>query len=99
MLNHRRTGKERTDDGAPFRKSRRLTETHGVVFQRVPEDLQYVALLVFDAAVDLVALKSAGLMDDGFQAVLDGLFKSGVLTGVDAAMPLFFKYSSAFLAI
>jgi hypothetical protein len=60
VLDSRRAVEEGADDGAPFGEQGRLAETHGVVFQRVPEDLQDVALLAFDAAVDLEALKPLG---------------------------------------
>ena len=43
-----------------------------MVFQRVPEDLQHVALGAFDAAVDLGALEALGARDDAADAVLDG---------------------------
>jgi hypothetical protein len=38
------------DDRTPLGKQRRLPESHGVVFQRVPEDLQDVALGGFDGS-------------------------------------------------
>jgi hypothetical protein len=52
-------------DGAPFGKQRAAAEGHGVVFQRVPENLQDVALGRLDALVDLEALKALGLGNHG----------------------------------
>jgi hypothetical protein len=43
-------GGEGADDRTPLGKQRRLPESHGVVFQRVPEDLQDVALGGFDGS-------------------------------------------------
>jgi hypothetical protein len=45
------------------RKQRAAAEVHGVVFQRVPEDLQDVAFRAFDALVHLPAAKALRLAD------------------------------------
>ena len=55
-----------------------------MVFQRVPENLQDVALRAFDAFVDLVTLKALGFGDHGGEAALDGLVKGGLLAGMNA---------------
>jgi hypothetical protein len=75
---------KRADDGAPVGKGGRLAKVDGVVFQRVPEDLQDVALGAFNAFVDLVALKALGLGNHFADAALDGFVKGGLLAGVDA---------------
>ena len=84
VFHHRRRCKERPDEGAPLRKERPLAEAHSVVLQRVPEDLQDVALGAFNAAIDLGAFEALGLAGHCVQGVLDGGFEGGVLAGGDA---------------
>jgi hypothetical protein len=79
MFDRRRAGKEGADDGAPFCKGRRLAKSHVVVVQRVPQNLQDVALLALDAPVHLEALEALGVADDGDQAALYRFLKGGVL--------------------
>jgi hypothetical protein len=57
---------------------------HCVVLQRVPEDLQDVALGRLDALVDLEALEALGLGCHGGDAALDGFVEGGLLAGLDA---------------
>jgi hypothetical protein len=79
-----RRRKKRTDDGTPFDEQGRLTETHRVVFQGVPKDLQHIAFGVFNAPIDFATLKALGFADHGVQTEFNGFFKFGLLTGVDA---------------
>ena len=44
MLHHRWRCKKRPDNRAPFGESRRAAKVHRMVFQRVPEDLQHIAV-------------------------------------------------------
>src|SRR5690606_40819136 len=69
MLDHGRRGEVRADDGAPLGEQRAAAEVQGVVLQRLPEDLQDVALGVLDAAVDRGALEAARAADDGGEAL------------------------------
>jgi hypothetical protein len=86
---------KRADDGAPVGKGRRLAEVDGVVFQRVPEDLQDVALGAFNALVDLEALEALGFGNHFADAALDGFVKSGLLAGVDADVGEFENHEKA----
>src|SRR5882672_2506338 len=63
VFHHRRHREVGADDGAPLREQRATAEVDGVVIERVPEDLQDVALGRLDALVDLVAAKALGLAD------------------------------------
>ena len=83
VFNNRGCRKERPDDGTPLRERVRLPESHGVVFQRVPEDLQDVAFGALDAAVDFVPLEAFGAANHSGQAAQDGFFKGCVLTWLD----------------
>src|SRR3989339_532872 len=83
VFHHRGGGKKWPNDGTPLSKRRGTPEPHGVVFQRGPENLQNIALRVFNAVVHLETLKSFCMGNDGFQATLDGLFKGDVLAGLD----------------
>lgn len=94
MLDDGRRCKKRPHNRAPLRKRRRLSEPHRVVFQSAPKNLKRIPLGALNAAVDLVALKSLGMLDDGAQATLDGLFKSGILTGLDANIGKFENHES-----
>ena len=84
MFDNGRARKKRADDGAPLGKRGRLAKADGMVFQRVPKNLQDVALRAFDAPVDLEACKTAGLADHRTQTTLDRFLKGGVLAGRDA---------------
>jgi hypothetical protein len=74
-------GEEGSNDGAPLRERIGLAKTDRVVLQRVPENLQNIAIRAFKAPVDLVALATLGVAKDGAQAALDGFFKCRVLAG------------------
>jgi YfiH family protein len=84
VLNGWRYCEKRSHDPAPFGKCLGLSETHGMVFQRGPEDLQHVTLWRFNALVDLEAMKSLRVRDHFACTTFNGFFKCGVLTCVDA---------------
>src|SRR5574343_402864 len=84
MLHHRWGSEERSHDGAPLGEQGGLAETHGVVFQRVPEDLQHIALGILNAVVDLGATVALGAHRHGGQATGNGFFEGGLLAGLDA---------------
>jgi CubicO group peptidase (beta-lactamase class C family) len=81
MLDLRRYGEIRADDGAPFAKRGGVAEVNGVVLERIPEDHQHVSIGRFDATVDLIATKTDRLCDHGLHPVLDGRVESGLLAG------------------
>src|SRR5690606_31814586 len=84
VLDHRRSGKERADNTAPFLKSRRFAEINRVIFQRGPVDLDDITLGRFDTFVDGVTLIAFGLADDCRQTALHGFIKFGLLAWLDA---------------
>jgi hypothetical protein len=66
-----------------------LPESHGVIFQRVPKELQDVALGGFYATVHFVTQKALGARGHGGYTALDGFFKGGVLAGMNADLGKF----------
>ncbi len=76
--------KEGADDRTPLGEQVRFTKTDGVVFQRVPENLQHIAFGIFNAVVDLGTAKALGLAGDRAQTMLDGFLKCGLLAWLDA---------------
>ena len=84
MLDAWRHRKIAANNRAPVVKSGRLAKVHGMVFQRFPENLQNIALWVFNAMIDFVAAKPLSLRDDGGNATRNRLVKSGLLAGMNA---------------
>src|SRR6188768_473651 len=99
VLDHRWVREEGPHDRTPLREQRPLAEAHGVVFERVPEDHQQVALRVFDAPIDLPATIALGLRSDGRHPALDRFLERSLLAGWDADVGNFENHGRAFVHI
>src|SRR3954471_9687881 len=67
VLDLRGRGEMRTDQCAPLGKVVRFPKIFGVVFQRVPFDVQAIARRLFDGAVQLETFPALASPEDGFR--------------------------------
>src|SRR3954470_12338495 len=64
MLDLRRPSEMRADQRAPFGEIFRAAKIHGVIFQRLPFDVQAVARRLFDGAVQLKTFPALAAPED-----------------------------------
>ncbi len=83
MLDLGRRSEEGPDDTAPLGECIRAAKINRVVFQRVPENHQHIALGRLDAFIDFVAAETFGGADDVPDAMDDGSVEFSLLAGED----------------
>lgn len=97
MLDEGRLREEGADDSPPLRICRRCAKPDCVVFQSVPVNQRYESFGSFDASAYLVFAKAIRLRKNRFEAMARGLFKLGLLAGMDANVGKFQDHRSSFL--